>query len=254
MLQHLSYIKSLKKHFKLKDAISVFIAIRNKKEKIYISTLGAELYLRSSTLDLFTFQEVFVNNIYDIKFPIKPKTIIDAGANIGLASVFFHLKYPDAKIVGIEIDTKNYESILKNTKHIPDYKVIKKGLFNKNGFFKVLDLYNASNSFQIKEVAENETFDIESITINQIIKENNWEFVDLLKIDIEGAEKELFESNFENWIPKVKIIAVETHDRMKKDCSFVIFNTLSKYNFILYTTTEGTLYFYNLDLIDLPNL
>lgn len=80
----------------------------------------------------------------------------------------------------------------------------------------------------------------------------NWETIDILKIDIEGAEKQLFESNYENWLPKTKIIMVETHDRMIPKCSYTVMKTINDYNFILYTTTEGTLIYYNLDFIKIP--
>ena len=52
------------------------------------------------------------------------------------------------------------------------------------------------------------------------------------KIDIEGAEKKLFESNYENWLPKTKIIMVETHDRFIPKCSYTVMNALNDYNFI----------------------
>ena len=45
-----------------------------------------------TTKDLETFEEVFLSNIYDVHLPIVPKTIVDGGANVGLASFFFKLK------------------------------------------------------------------------------------------------------------------------------------------------------------------
>ena len=74
----------------------------------------------------------------------------------------------------------------------------------------------------------------------------------LLKIDIEGAEKNLFESNYENWLPKTKMIMIETHDRMIENCSYIVMKTLNENNFLLYTTTNGgTLVFYNKKFINL---
>ena len=77
----------------------------------------------------------------------------------------------------------------------------------------------------------------------------NWETIDLLKIDIEGSEKQLFESDYQNWLPKTKVIMVETHDRMIPKCSYTVMKTINDYNFILYTTTEGTLIYFNLSLM-----
>jgi len=208
--------------------------------------------LRKNTKDKETFKEIFFSNIYNTELPFEPKKIIDAGSNIGLASFFFRIKYPKSKIVAFEIETENYNTSIKNLKGINEIEVFKKAIFNKKTNLKIEDPYNASNSFVIKEVAEGDNFEIESITIDEILKEQNWNSIDLLKIDIEGAEKNLFESNYENWLPKTKMIMIETHDRMIENCSYIVMKTLNENNFLLYTTTNGgTLVFYNKKFINL---
>lgn len=93
----------------------------------------------------------------------------------------------------------------------------------------------------MKEVNKNEAYDIESITIDQILELKKWDTIDILKIDIEVAEKELFEDNYKSWLPKVKVIYPETHDRMITKCSFTVINAINQFDeFILYTTTEDT--------------
>jgi hypothetical protein len=118
-------------------------------------------------------------------------------------------------------------------------------LYNKKAFFSIHDPYNATNSFQVKEVSTIEEADITSITLDEILDSNNWDTIDILKIDIEGAEKQLFESNYQNWLPKTKVIMVETHDRMIPKCSYTVMNTINEYDFVLYFATEGTLIYYN---------
>ena len=63
------------------------------------------------------------------------------------------------------------------------------------------------------------------------MKNNNIDSIDIFKIDIEGSEKELFEMNYEYWLPKTKCLIVETHDRMKPGCSESVLNTIRKYDF-----------------------
>ncbi|MCZ8196450.1 MAG: FkbM family methyltransferase [Flavobacterium sp.] len=251
MLKKLVLFKLLKKHFAFRDSIALFKGIKNNKEEIYLPKLNRKIYLRNNTKDLETFEEIFLTNLYDTTLPIIPKTIVDAGANVGLASLFFHLKYPEASIVALEIESKNSKVIKKNTSGINNFELIEKGLFNKKSFFKIEDPYNASNSFQIREVTEQEEYDVESTTLDEILSQKKWDTIDILKIDIEGAEKDLFSSNYENWLPKTKVIMIETHDRMIPKCSYTVMNTINKYNFILYTTTEGTLVYYNLSLLSI---
>lgn len=251
MLKKIILFKLLKNHFKFKDAFALLIGIIRKKEQIKLPKLKRSIYLRKNSKDLETFEEIFMTNLYNTQLPFEPKTIVDAGANVGLASLFFKLKYPNSSIVAIEIESNNVIAIKKNTMDFSDFELLEKGLFNKKAFFKIEDPYNATNSFQIKEVLENDQYDIESITLDEIIETKKWDTIDILKIDIEGAEKQLFESNYENWLPKTKVIMIETHDRMLPKCSYTVMKTINDYNFILYTTTEGTLIYFNLSLMTL---
>ena len=59
----------------------------------------------------------------------------------------------------------------------------------------------------------------------------NIPYIDILKMDIEGAEKEIFEFGYANWIPKVKVMIVELHDRYKEGCSKAFFKTMGEYEF-----------------------
>jgi FkbM family methyltransferase len=251
MIRHLTFFKNLLKNYNYFDAIILVVLIKFSAKKIYLPFLGRTIYFRKKTKDKETFKEIFNQNIYNIKLPIVPKLIIDAGSNTGFAALFFKIKYPEAKIISLEIETENVKMIKKNLKGYKDIEIIQKGLFNKKSFFKIEDPYNATNSFVIKEVIPGENYDIESITIDEILNSTKAETIDILKIDIEGAEKDLFEKDYENWLPKVKIIMVETHDRMIPKCSYSVMKAVNDYNFILYTTTEGTLIYYNMSLISL---
>ena len=250
MLSSLAKIKKLKRNFSLSDAIKLYFGLKNQAETIHLSN-NQKIFLRKNTKDYETFDEIFIANIYNLPLPIQPKTIIDGGANIGLATRFFKMKYPDANVVTIEIDKENLEMVAKNTTGLAQVEIIKKGLYNKKAFFKVEDPFGATNSFVIKEVSEQDDFDIESVTIQEIITANNWESVDILKLDIEGAEKQLFESNYQSWLPKVQVILIETHDRMIPQCSITVMKALDEFGFGLYTTTDGgTLVYYNKSLLN----
>lgn len=249
MLRKLMVLKLLKNHFKLFDAFQLLTTLLKQKSSVHLKQLKITLYFRKESKDYETFEEIFLKNIYDTALPFSPQTIVDAGANVGFASIFFKLKYPKAHILAIEIEKHNIEMIKKNTSQITNFEVVSKALFNKKAYFKIENPFNATNSFQINETEDLSSYDIESITIDEIFAQKNWKTIDILKIDIEGAEKQLFEDNYQTWLPKIKVIMIETHDRMLANCSLVVIKALSDFNFILYTTTEGTLIFYNKNLI-----
>lgn len=251
MLKQLVILQKLRKSFSKLDALILWFGLMFGKHTFKLPQKKVTITLRKDTKDLETFEEIFFSSLYFLHLPIIPKTIVDGGANVGLASLFFSFRYPDAAITAIEIEKFNVEILKKNTSSIANFSVENKALYSTKSFFKIEDPYNATNSFVVKEVDASEPYDIESVTLNEILEKNNWETIDLLKIDIEGAEKDLFEKNYENWLPKTKIIMIETHDRMVPKCSYDVMSTINKYNFILYTTTEGTLIYYNMDLVSI---
>lgn len=59
---------------------------------------------------------------------------------------------------------------------------------------------------------------VAAMTIDKIMKDYNIEKIDILKIDIEGAEREVF-SDTSSWLERVDSIIVELHERMKTECN-----------------------------------
>ncbi len=237
------------KAFGLIDAIKLYIKVKIKPSGVLnTSKYKGPFYLRPHTTDYFTFDQVFLRNQYDIHFPFEIKNIIDAGANIGLASVYFSQRFVNSSIVAIEPSKENFAILYKNIASYPNVKPLLKGLWNKDVHLTIIDSGAIENSFMVQETVPDHPNSISAISIATIMQEQEWEHIDLLKIDIEGAEKEVFESNYEYWLPLTKSIVIELHDQMKKGCSKSVFAAISKYNFS-FSISDENLVFINDDLI-----
>ena len=55
--------------------------------------------------------------------PFTPKTIVDAGANIGMASIFYSHRYPAAKIIALEAEGSNFAALCKNVEPYQNIKI-----------------------------------------------------------------------------------------------------------------------------------
>src|SRR5690554_2347811 len=97
--------------------------INETSEHILYQLRGHDLKLRkhpSSDYNVFT--QVFIDKEYEppisyfLKNNIELKTVIDAGANIGLTSAYIKNEFPNAKIVCIEPDNDNFELLSYNLK------------------------------------------------------------------------------------------------------------------------------------------
>jgi FkbM family methyltransferase len=145
---------------------------------------------------------------------------VDAGAHIGMASILFALEYPTARIIAIEPEPSNFAALVRNTASYKTITPIQAALWREDGQV-TLGASNAhpKGAFQI---VENGTQRVRAITMDTLMHETGIHSIDFLKVDIEGAEVEVFESC--PWIRNVRVIAIELHDRVRPGCSSVVKN------------------------------
>jgi len=149
-------------------------------------------------------------NFYKKQFILKDnfenpiEYIIDAGANIGQQTLRFINSYKNVKkIIAVELDSSSFEYLKRNTKKCNKIQIINKALSNSNKE----RFYLSFNNSEMSKITSKETGKkIESITINEIIKKNNLPRIDLLKLNIEGEEPNLFK-NDTNWLSITNCIA-----------------------------------------------
>lgn len=203
-----------------------------------------KIMIRKGSSDIRVFKQIFLDEVYHF-FPsdFNPSVIIDAGANVGYSAVWFASKFPDSKIYAIEPEASNFEILQENVKRRSNIFPIKAGLWYENTFLKIHDSKAGSWAFETKVPQDGEKSDIATITIPQLIRENDLVQIDLLKIDIEGSEFELFKNQAEEWLPFVKLIMIETHDRIKPGCSELIDQVVNPFGFLKITTKELSIYY-----------
>jgi FkbM family methyltransferase len=176
------------------------------------------VHLRLRTTDVALCGEILVLGLYDCDMATPPRVIVDGGANIGLASIFYAQKYPDARIIAIEPERSNYEMLVKNTACYPRITPVLAALWKSEKELDVVDVGAGHTTFQTQETTEAPMRGViartKAITVGRLMAEFGISAIDLLKIDIEGAEKDLFDGRTD-WLKRVGVIAVEFHERMR---------------------------------------
>lgn len=203
------------------------------------------VYLRNDTSDLTIFYQIFQKNEYQITFNEAPKTIIDCGANIGLASVYFKNKFPNSKIIAIEPEKSNFELLLKNTEKYPDIHCINCGIWHKTCSLEMQPNTHEKCGFIFTETNGNSQNTVQALSLPEIMEKFKLQQIDLLKIDIEGSEKELFENNSSAWLSKCNCIIIELHDHIKPGCTKTFFNKLNDYDYRSVINGENIVCFLN---------
>lgn len=201
-----------------------------------------EIYLRFGSTDFQIAKNVLFSDEYNVNLTFIPKTIIDGGGNIGLASIVFANRYPNAKIISIEPENANYNQLRKNTKLYKNISTIKAGIWYNSSFLNICKSPLGEWAFTVEETQAPDNNSIKGISISDIITQFGWSSADLIKLDIEGSEKEIFENNPDGWLSKSKAIFVETHDRFKQGCSNSVSKAVESYNFAKSHSGEYAIY------------
>lgn len=184
-------------------------------------------WLRLATSDVSTYEQVFFDGEYDFAVDGEPDSIIDAGANIGLASILFANRYPNAKVIAIEAERSNYELLKKNVEAYPNVVPVHAALWNRNETISLVDPGLGNWGFMTESASDaagndvpvvNAVDTVRALTVDAVMREFNLRHIDILKVDIEGAEKEVFDDSSE-WIDDVTAIVAELHERMKPGCT-----------------------------------
>lgn len=198
---------------------------------IRLNKIQHKIRLRPNSSDVTTFKHIFAHGDYELSLDYQPKVIIDAGANVGLAAVFFANKFPDAKIIAIELSPANFQLLVENTNHYHNIKTINAGLWHRHQVLKFKEEGFSAWGYKVNNALEGSGISVNSITISDIIKQYDIKIIDLLKVDIEGAEVEVFSENFKEWLPLVRYLVIEFHDRSRPGSSATVKAALAKFNF-----------------------
>jgi FkbM family methyltransferase len=227
---------------------------RTENEKEYMSNYpnyGITIKLRKRpSSDLNVFAQIYhygdyapLVTVFKKNFPNNTSSlnIIDAGCNIGLASVYLSKFFPKSNFIIIEPDTSNFESIGYNFEmnDIANAVKIKGGLWSKNTNLKLVNDFRDKMDWSIRVEETKEETDIKAFSIPYLLQEHKFETIDILKIDIEGSEKEIFSSADVSFLEKTKCVAIEIHDEFH--CRELIYAVLKKYNFDYFESGDLTI-------------
>lgn len=134
------------------------------------------------------------------------------GANAGFSTTLFKLLWPDATIVSVEPNPKNFETLKKNTAAFKNVHPINAGLWGHKA--KIGQIGNHGEwGLVFQEVGAKDKDGMQAYGVWDLAKMHDIPFFDFVKIDIEGAEGQVFAPGADiSWINKASAISLEIHD------------------------------------------
>lgn len=213
-----------------------------KKNEIF-SKYG-KMKIRYFNSDLRVFYQIFIEENYRF-FPhgFEPTIIVDLGANVGYSSIWFHKVFPKSNIIALEPEDENFKILQSNTNSIGRISVLKKAIWHKDEELFIINPNALSWSFETSKIKKNGSKCIDGISMGSLMKKFNLDRIDLLKIDIEGAEFELFKNEPLDWLENVGSIMIETHDKKQPGTSKLVDSVLLKAGFKKFSTRDLSCFF-----------
>jgi len=193
-------------------ARNVPIPGRGRPCAVQLANDPAPLYLRLGSSDGFVLEEIFVTRVYEpvtSRKGLAPvKQIIDLGANAGFSVRLWQKCYPDARIIAVEPDAGNFRACQRNVGNSNHVQLVQACIAARPGQV-YLDRTNDESAFSMTDKRSGEP--IEAITVPMLLERCGADpIIDILKVDIEGAEREVF-ANCSDWIGRVPTIMIELH-------------------------------------------
>lgn len=214
-----------------------FIRRKGSDIKVFETVILQEEYKTSKD------QLAFTNN--------NQPQIIDAGGNIGFTTIYLYAFFPSASFIVIEPDIDNYELLKKNigANQIEKATLLQNALWVNEDELEIDDSFRDGQEWSLTVRSANSSAEegkqkkVKGVTLSALQKHTDFHEIDLLKIDVEGAERFLFrEHTFVNTLRDyVKNLVIEIHDEY--EIRPVIYNAMQNEGFEKKEDGDVTLFF-----------
>ena len=193
---------------------------------------SATCHLRKRTSDLAAFEQVFLNNDYNLRRLARwddinalyekrrnegTPAILDLGSNAGFAALYFTKNWPEACVLAVEPDSGNYRALCDNTKNHNSIEPVHAAVANSNGQVRITNPDEAEWAYRTETLQSTSDDAIPAKTVQTLVDSASNQgklcIPFIIKIDIEGFEDNLFAQNTD-WMNYFPVIIIEPHDWM----------------------------------------
>lgn len=194
--------------------IEFFRLKRLKKfEPTYTYFRGCKLQVVDASTYLSLINEIFIDEIYKFNAKSGSPIIFDCGANIGLATIYFKMRFPNAKVFSFEPDPKIYDSLKFNISSYKfhDVNLCNEAISNEEGYCEFVSEGSLSGMINVDSTAN--LIKVKTARLKNML--DQFPKIDFLKIDIEGHEEYVIE-DIKNELYKVDNMFLEYHSFINK--------------------------------------
>lgn len=178
--------------------------------------------------------------------------VMDCGGHVGLSALWFASRFPEAQVYSIEPDAANFELLQTNARAYSQIVPLRGGVWSRSCDLEIRNPNSGSASFQLQEVHASVSGTgsasgpgvLRGYTIDEVFRSEAQNRLFLVKIDVEGAEAELFQGPTQ-WMDDTTTVVIELHDWLLpgQGTSRSFFKRLSEHSFDVVLRGENLLLF-----------
>src|SRR6202040_1621609 len=182
---------------------------------------GRDVFYRSGTADPFVLYQVLLKSgekaEYYVPPALRPRIILDIGSNIGASIIYFHRQFPDANIFGFEPHPDTFRILQENVAHLRGVMIFNYGLGATHQRIAVraddvnFGAFSTGRPFKDRGHPA-APVECEVRRLDEVLREIGIAQVDLIKIDCEGAEADVFSTLPDAILNHCQWIVGEFHD------------------------------------------
>jgi FkbM family methyltransferase len=194
----------------------LYFEMLGRKKLVSVQYAGHRLFVRTCSPDLIVAFWCLEGNEFKFLKDLlgNVKAIIDGGSYVGISALGLANMFPESRIIAIEPDPENYDLLVRNTVETPNIVPINGALVAESGCVALFDPENGEWAFStVSDIGGVKRAEARGFSVPDIMKEFKLDRIDLLKLDVEGAEKAILEDS-NDWIDSVTVIYAELHERL----------------------------------------
>lgn len=198
-----------------KEDIRTWFALRHARSQapeasppilLPLRSLMHPILIRPGTEDAATVISNVIREEYGQFQPVgKPQWMIDAGAYIGDTSAYFLSRFQELRVVALEPNPVSYNMVRENMKSYGDRAIVlDEALWCRD------ERCHFGGDTTVASI-RGDGFDVNGVSIETLLDRFSIPYVDILKMDIEGAEQAVFSADARSWLDRVGLIIIEIH-------------------------------------------
>lgn len=194
----------------------------NEADRLVETPFGAFEFIQRRALDSLI-KTIFIEKAYEFKTQNLRPRILDCGANIGVTVRYWKHLYPDASVIAFEPDPEIFQILKNNVRSFPGIELVQAAVWSSEG--EISFICEGREGGRIEEVSTNQTDYTTKTLPTKRLRDYLNEPIDLLKIDIEGAELAVLEDCVDR-LHNVQHLFVEHHSFLNQPQQLGRFFTL----------------------------